>query len=473
MSVRLVLSIIVLGLTGTAWCLDDSRLPSQETMMHWVRELCRTEHRRPGTPEGHRAERFVADEFHRLGLQDVRVEPVPIEVWKPHSWSLTVAVGCREHEVPCFYLPYAAFTPPQGIERRLVYLGEGRPEDISAADLAGEIAVLDMRFQRMPYEALTSKAHHVEDPNGTIAPGDWQWAAWWRPNWSAYGLAHEAGAAAVVWILADQDTNVNTHYGPYDGVMKPLPGLYVGKYDGVKLRELCAAGASARFVLDGRCEPGSMANIIGRLPGPGEKSIAITSHHDSPFRGATEDGTGMASLLALARYYAPLPEDQRPAPLIFVATAGHFYGGAGMDAFVMDQSADELRQIALGVTVEHVGAREFVERNREWAPTGRLQARGLFVWPQVAEAAVAAVKAERLERAIVTPADAFDLPPPGEASGFHVAGIPCVQYITGPTYLLVSDDTLDKVEPSALLPVVRTMIRLIDAAAQQDWPDRG
>jgi len=466
MSARFVLvaaAVVMLG--GAAWCLDDARLPSQERMMGWVQELCRTPHRRPGTTEGHRAERYVADQFRRIGLRDVRVEPVPIQVWQPRRWRLTVTSGRRECDIPCFYVPYTAFTPPDGIRAPLVYLADGAPDAIAKADLAGKIAVFDMRFQRLPLDALKAVAFHVEDPNATFAPGEWQWAAWWRPNWAAYDLAAKAGAAGVVWILADQETNVNTHYGPYDGKLKPVPGLYVGKYDGAKLRELCTPGAVGRFVLAGSCKPGDMYNIIGALPRPGARTVAITSHHDSPFAGATEDATGVACLLALASYYAALPEAQRPANLVFCATAGHFYGSLGIDTFVRRHREDLLRNIAFSITVEHAGAREFVERDGQWAPTGKLQTRAILVWPQLREAAAAAVKAERLQRAIVAPADAFGGAPPGEASGFHNAGIPCVQYISGPTYLLVSDDTLDKIEPSALLPVVRTMIRLIDTAA--------
>jgi hypothetical protein len=462
-----VAAAAVMMLGAAAWGLDDSRLPPQDRVMRWVRELCRTPHRRPGTTEGHRAERYVADQFRDIGLRDVRVEPVPIQVWQPRRWRLVVTSGQREHDIACFYVPYTAFTPPDGVEAPLVYLGDGAQDAIARAGLAGKIAVFDMRFQRLPLDALKAVAFHVEDPNATFAPGEWQWAAWWRRNWPAYDLAAKAGAAGVVWVLADQETNVNTHYGPYDGKLKPLPGLYVGKYDGAKLRELCAAGATGRLVLDGSCKPGEMCNIMGVLPGPGARTVAITSHHDSPFTGATEDGTGVACLLALAGYYAAVPEAERPANLVFCATAGHFYGSLGIDTFVQRHREDLLRDIAFSVTVEHAGAREFVERDRQWAPTGKLQTRVVLVWPQLREAAVAAVKAERLERTVVAAADVFGGAPPGEASGFHTAGIPCVQYESGPTYLLVSDDTLDKVEPSALLPVVRTMIRLIDTAAKK------
>jgi len=463
---RLALAVVVTALASAGWCLDDSRLPPQERVMQWVQELCRTQHRRPGTPEGHRAERYLADEFRRLGLQDISVDPVDIQVWQPRRWRLTVTTHGREHDIPCFYVPYTAFTSPQGINAPLVYLGEGAPEVIAATDLAGKIAVFDLRFGRLPLDALKSAAYHVQDPKGSFAPGEWQYATWVRPNWQAYDLAVKGGAAAVVWILADQPTNVNTYYAPYDGQAKPLPGLYVGKYDGARLRELCAAGARGRFLLDGRARPGIMANIIGTLPGPGDRSIIINSHHDSPFAGAIEDATGVACVLALASYYARLPENQRPAKLVFCVTAGHFYGERGMENFLLSRREGLIRNVSLALAIEHVGAREFVERDGQWSPTGNLQSRALFVSAELAKAVVVAVAEEKLERTLVVPANALGDRPPGEGNMLYVMGLPFVQYISGPTYLLVADDTLDKVEPSALLPVVRAVIRIIEDASQ-------
>ncbi|MHA1466835.1 MAG: hypothetical protein ACTSP6_01990, partial [Promethearchaeota archaeon] len=45
-------------------------------------------------------------------------------------------------------------------------------------------------------------------------------------------------ALGLILILRDAPTNINSHWGPYDGTMKPIPALYVGKYDGMKVREL-------------------------------------------------------------------------------------------------------------------------------------------------------------------------------------------------------------------------------------------
>ena len=56
-----VVAALIAAVSTAGWCVDDRHLPSQAQLMSWVRELCRTQHRRPGTPEDHRAERYLAD----------------------------------------------------------------------------------------------------------------------------------------------------------------------------------------------------------------------------------------------------------------------------------------------------------------------------------------------------------------------------------------------------------------------------
>src|SRR5207244_2641881 len=49
---------------------------------------------------------------------------------------------------------------------------------------------------------------------------------------------------------------------------------------------------------------------------------------------ASERGAGVAAFLGLARYFAALPLNQRPATLVFVATTGHENGFLGLPTFM-------------------------------------------------------------------------------------------------------------------------------------------
>ena len=151
---------------------------------------------------------------------------------------------------------------------------------------------------------------------------------------SMYWRAFDRGALGLILILRDYPSNINSHWGPYDGVMKPIPALYVGKYDGVRVRELAQEeNAQCTIILEGFKEASVAHNIWGILPGNSEEMIMISSHHDSAFKGASEDGTGVAMVLAQLRAWSNVPKEERPRSLLFCLSAGHLYGGIGAETF--------------------------------------------------------------------------------------------------------------------------------------------
>jgi hypothetical protein len=319
------------------------------------------------------------------------------------------------------------------------------------------------------------KGYYLYDPQNTFP---WWWsqpAIWVRKNWnvdkhyekSAYEWARKKGALALVWILRDQPANINSHYGPYDGVMKDLPALYVGKYDGVKLRNiLTSRGAvTATVVQTGTMAPGYMHNVYGVLPGKSEEIILVSSHHDSPFKGYTEDGSGISMVLSLARYFSRIPQDQREKTLVFLASAGHFYGSEGIMQWLDHHQNDVVSKTVLNLNIEHVPAKEFVEgAGGEFEDTGLPQLGGVFIDrnENLKEAIRQALIDNNLERSAIIAIDALGKDPPGEARFTHRAGIPVIHYISGPAYLLVDADTRDKINTEFLVPAAKTFIQIVE-----------
>jgi hypothetical protein len=449
-------------------------LPDQATLWSWIEGLCATDHRRPGTPEGHRAEAWVADRFRELGLEDVRLDPIGISVWTARRWSLTAA----GQELPSFYVPNTGFTGPEGVEAPLVYVGAGGPGAFDRRDVAGKLVVADVPFPRMPTGLLLKVAracYHLSDPDGAIGPTTSQFLNFARQNFvggasgedapehDVYWQAVRRGARGVCLILRDQPGNSNTHYGPYDGIMKPMPGLWIGRRDGERLRALAARGASARLVLEGAAEPGVMHNVWGVLPGQSDEAILVTSHHDSPFRGAVEDGAGMAQVLAQAWAWSRVPRAQRPRTLVFVADAGHFYGSEGGHAFAREH-AGLMRRTRVVITLEHLAGKEVEARGDRYVETGRQALTVMFTSPDPLTTA-AAVRALERGRPRVTasiPADLLGPAPTSDAAGYVLeAGVPVISWIGCPYYLLDEHDTLDKVEQSELGPVAETVTELV------------
>jgi hypothetical protein len=435
--------------------------PGSDEIYGWIEDICRTPHRRPGTPEGRSAENWVAERFREFGLQDVTMDPVPITAWSASCWSLRAG----EATVPCFYIPYTGLTGPEGVEGRLAYAGKGGRGVIEGMDVSGRIVVAEVTFPVFPTGLLLKglkSAYFLSDPDGHISLTSRQYAAH-APDDDVYWRAQAGGAAGACLILKDQPAGTSTHYGPYDGIMKPMPGLWVGKNEAPGLVEKARQGENATLTLTGIAEPGKMHNVWGVLPGITDDVILVTSHHDSPFTGAIEDGSGVAQVLAQARAWSRVPAERRPMTMIFIVDAGHFYGSEGGRAFAREHP-DIMDRTRLLVTLEHLGAKEVAEDGREYAETGRLALTVMFTTPdpQVVALTIRALTTKPARVTAVIPSDLLAPVPTSDALGYlSEVDVPVVSWIGCPYYLLDDKDTLDKVRKDELGPIAETVTELI------------
>jgi hypothetical protein len=453
----------------------DVEVPCSDEIYSWIDGICQTPHRRPGTPEGHQAENWVAERFREFGLLDVTMDPVPMTAWSADSWSLRY--GGRT--VPSFYIPYTALTGPDGVTGELVYAGTGSKGSIDRMDVKGRIVVAEVTFPVFPTGLLLKglrSSYYVSDPDGYVSLSGRQYMNFVRQNFmggaadaahapdnDVYWRACAGGAAGVCLVLKDQPAGTNTHYGPYDGVMKPIPGLWVGKHEAKELIESARRGVSATLTLEGSAVPGTMNNVWGILPGMSDDVILITSHHDSPFTGAVEDGAGVAQVLAQARAWSRVPREERPLTLIFVVDAGHFYGSEGGRAFAR-QHPDIMSRTRLLVTLEHLGAKEVRESGREYVETGRIALTVMFTTPdtQIVAMTIRALKSKPARVTAVIPSDLLAPVPTSDALGYlSEVDVPVVSWIGCPYYLLDDKDTLDKVQKDELGPIAETVTELI------------
>lgn len=449
-------------------------VPDSATIFSWIQELCRNPHRRPGTEYDHQAEIFVAAKMKEFGLENVTLDPVPMTVWTAQEWSLTV----KGEKIPSFFVVNTGFTSASGVSAPLVYVGAGEPEVWKKTEVKDKIVVADVTFPYLPAGGLmklTGSSYVLSDPDHSITLATGQYLNFVRQNFiggttpdqspasDVYGQAFRRGAKGILLILRDQPSGSNSHYGPYDGIMKPLPALWIGKYDGVKLREIAKQGASATLTLTGDTAPGVMHNVWGTLPGMSDEVILVTSHHDSPFTGATEDGAGSAQVLAQAWAWSKVPQEKRPKTMIFVLDGGHFYGSLGGHTFAREHQ-DIMKRAKIVITLEHLGAKEVAEKDRKYAETGRLAFTVMFTSPKPEVIAVvmkaAAKQPPKVTAAI--PADFFGPAPTSDAAGYVLeSNVPVISWIGCPYYLLDEFDTLDKISQPDLHPIALTVTEMV------------
>lgn len=448
-------------------------LASNEEMAGWIEDIASFGFRRPGSPAYYQTENYLVDKLQGFGITDIERQPYEIDYWVADEWGLTVG----GEEIPCCFtaMSNVLATGPEGITRETVYLGDAAEEDLAATDVADKIIVMDVRFVAIPGATRKLFAIWYWDPDDTLSAFEGL-LTYLLPNWhTAYGIACEKGAAALVGILADYPTNENRYYMPYQGPLSHqyadwIPGLWVGKDDGAHLRELIAdagGSAEAHLVLTGTVTPETTVhNIVATLPGMTDDIIVVHSHYDGPWYSAIEDASGCAEVLAIARYFAQVPQAERQKTLVFLFSGGHFAGPAkGTSAFVQ-QNPELMERVMLDICIEHI-AQDFDAVDGEWVDTGMPEPRQVFV-AGGDEAAVQfmvdtlarAVERHDLRRLMVFPGDS-PVGVPTDAHAFHQAEYPIYSYISGPEYLFDPCDTIDMVAIDELNPVASAWIDVI------------
>lgn len=454
---------------GRSPAIDSAAVPSEETIFGWIEEVVAQGIRRSGYPADRWTEQFLIDRFRALGLQHVRREPVPTTRWEPHEWSLRVQpVDGAEVEIPCTPMPFCA--PVDGLEIELAALDSGQP-------VAGRAALVELPLLRGPAVGVLAlntllsggplpedlPMDRVLDRDGTLS-GE-QVLPFARQFQEVTAAAEAAGAIAVIGSLTGYPGDSHEYYVPYDARQRPVPGVWVSGSSGNLLREMLLRGmVRIRLTVRSSVTEVVAHNIVGELPGADEELVLVGSHHDGPWASAVEDASGIAMVLAQARYWAARPEPERPHRLVFLLQAAHMEAARGMYRFLEVHRADLDARLVLGVHLEHV-AKELAERDGRLEPTGLPSPRWWFTSriPRLEAAVHRALVVEDLQRSIILPPDAIGRRPPTDGSAYHDAGYPLVQLLAAPFYLFDAMDTLDKIDRAQLVPLTRAVIRIIES----------
>ena len=95
------------------------------------------------------------------------------------------------------------------------------------------------------------------------------------------------------------------------------------------------------------------ANAVATIPGQSPKRIIVNAHADGYFQGGDDNASGLAVLVALARYFAKQPQPKHT--LMFVASGGHHGPGNGPASLVA--AHPELKDGTLMIiNLEHVAS---------------------------------------------------------------------------------------------------------------------
>ncbi len=424
-------------------------------LLEWHRELDRVGLRATGSPAHERYIDTLRGRLERVGVGQLHYEPVAHRRWLADSWALHVDTGAGFKPIgTAAYVPYSGGTPPGGVTGPLVLVDPSTPP--APGSLRGKVALLTLPLTSLTYAALGDLAYRTYDPGHILSPTGIYARAWLSITTLITildGLVSAQAAACVVVLQLPADAAHGAYY-PYDGNIRPVPGVFVDQATGAHLHSLAAAGGRARLELRSQTKDMHTRNLIGLIPGAADELVLLHSHTDGP--NAIEDN-GPNSIVAISQYLTRLPRRSLPRSVMVLLTTGHFAGGAGVKAFVARHRHTTLRRTAAALTLEHLGA-------LEWNPqpdghsrlTGHNEAGSIFA-PETSALVDPAYRA--LQRAHADPTSVLHpfVASPGSPDGhgwpaegtqlWTMGAIPTANFITGPTYLLNwGIPTIDKLD---------------------------
>ncbi|SEM93616.1 M28 family metallopeptidase [Nonomuraea pusilla] len=427
-------------------------IPGAARMMEWIETVTSRGIRRPGYPADDWTAAWAAERFTEFGLHGVRLAPVELPAWRPVTASLTVRLDAdpsRAVRVAASALPY---TTPKAIVSA----------PVSREVVPGAIVVPEYTFAELPQSYLRDLATAVHDPEG-VFDDLVQTLPFQLDHLDVIQGVMDGGAAAFAGALTGVPWETRDYYVPYDAVHRDLPAVWLSGRDSRRVLDLVDEGpCTGTLTVESETGPAVSHNVIGTLPGRSDQWVIIGSHHDAPWASAVEDASGIALVLAAARYWAGVPERDRPHNLVFLLTAGHMAHAAGTRAFI-EENRGLLGDVVLQLHLEHA-ARRCVAVDGELLPTGDPEPGWWFTTrkPELERLVAEAVVAEDLRRSFVLPPDVFSPMPPTDGAFFHPEGVPLVHFLSAPMYLFDSADTVDKVHEESLEPLTRAAVRIVE-----------
>ena len=258
-----------------------------------------------GSPASLRAVDWIAQEMRSVGLQQVAKLPVPIDRWVFRGASIAVDGGPTS---PASSWGGVPGTPPGGITAEVLDLGVGQASDYEGVDATGKIVLVNWAFG----DYWVNRHGHQATLEGALA------------------VIFYTGTTAGGAFYNKRDDGLLSFDGTYDDDWVPF--VFVTRNAANDLIARMAAGPTTVTLTSQveltRAEDGGVGyNVLGAIRGTDRSAeqIIFTGHHDAWFRGAADDATAIAAMLAIAKSIKDTGFRPRRT-LLFLASTNEEYG---------------------------------------------------------------------------------------------------------------------------------------------------
>ena len=288
-----------------------------------------------GTDADHETASWMAAQLRRAGA-DVRLERLDLPPqWVPRSWEASVSRPGEVVTLASASPTYASpGTPSEGIDVELIDVGLGMKTDFRGRDVRGKAVII----HAIPRPGIISLMRSTTLRGAIERSGD-------------------QGAAAIL-IVIELPGNIQTLLY---SVNSSVPTLALGSDDGAALQRMLAEADASQpprlgLRLDVQEVEGlTTAVVSGVVPAATEDAerVVIVAHRDAFFEGASDNASGVATAVELARYFSQAPRSQRRRAVEIIGTPGHHNRARTGQAWLEENRDTVLRRAALLINAEH------------------------------------------------------------------------------------------------------------------------
>lgn len=397
-----------------------------------------------GTSSDAESAEWVASRFKAVGLSDVRVQPLDLAPqYVPNSWEITAAGGGKTVRLESAWPATSSeITPAEGLDLEAVYVGMGSEAEYVGRDVRG-------------------KAVFIYNPP--------------RPGGGERGAderAQQKGAAAIIEVDGlpgniKTQINLTSSATPVRRINVPI--FSMGRQDGFTVRDMIVAGQPpprVKIRLDAKLVPNlKTATVWGMLPGATDETVYVIAHRDGYFDAATDNASGVATMIELAAHFAKIPQAQRRRTMYFLGISGHHPPPQNPTVdWLMEHKAEVFAKTALVINSEHTSTLQTYLRGdsirRANTYTGQLWYGGGATRPKLQEIASKAFR----EFGVPVYAEPEQPGPPGSDLSMKNFWryVPGVMTMDMNIFFHTDQETPETVPWSGLQAMARAYARLID-----------
>jgi hypothetical protein len=450
---------------------DFGALPSKQQIWEDMLFLTSCGSRNTGFPGHVRFVEFLAKRLADCPGVDVHRDTYTLPRWDATNMTISAQSAGRParsfHATSAY--PYSGKTTASGVTGALVDLGRTTPNEIGGsraitlnADVRGKIALLQSPVHGFPFGA-NFKIWGAYKSDVTL-PDRITEAIWQNRSAPSLDQFKDAGLAGLILCWEDvSDENAEGQYVPFGHKFADLPCLWVGGKTGGELRQLASQGGQATITLEATITPNTSTDTVyNLLPGASDEIVLIHTHSDGP--NAVEEN-GPVGVVALAKYLASLPKGTLKRTYLFTMTTGHM-AGAYVPSFrgFIDKHPDLMKRIVGALVIEHLGARQWIDRDGAYVPSGDNQTTMILTQSAtLADLALKSCHGTTDDRMIAV--NPYQHRYTGESGGVIEHGIPTIGIMPAPSYLLKESAHagIEKIDPLLFRVQLENFTRVLRA----------